>query len=229
MQEGDFSSEPECFAHVVSDEDGSLAQAVAQFQELVLQLYPRYGIESAKRFVEKQKLRFSRQGPRNPHALALAARKLAWITIEKLRRLKAYLMKQFGDTGSDPFGRPTVQSRHQADVFADGEMREKPDLLNDVSDAAPQLNEIPLGGGTVFDQHVAGGRKQQAVEHFERGGLSRAAAAEQDERTANFNAKIQIAKDGITAYVVRDVAEFQDCAQRIAQRFSAKGQSRSIH
>ncbi len=67
--------------------------AVAQFQELILQFHARYRIERAEGFVEKQELWIGRERPRDAHALALSAGKLARIAIEKLRRFQAHLMR----------------------------------------------------------------------------------------------------------------------------------------
>ena len=113
MQQRDFGAEAQRFPHVVGDEDGGLAQAVAQFQELVLQFDACYRIERAERFVEKQELRIGGQRARHAHALALSARELARIAIQKLRRLKAHLIQQFGHvraamrSGGQPFKRGT--------------------------------------------------------------------------------------------------------------------------
>ena len=73
MQEGDFGAEPQGFAHVMGDEDGGFPEAIAQFEELVLQFDARYGVERAERFVEQEQLWFSGQGTRDADALSLAA------------------------------------------------------------------------------------------------------------------------------------------------------------
>ena len=164
--------------------------AVAQFQELILQFDASYGVERAERFVEKEELGFGRQCSRDADALALTAGKLARIAIEKLRRFQAHLIEQFVHAGRDALGRPALQSRHQADIFADGEMREEADFLDHVADAAPEFDEIPIGGGAVFHQHTARGGEQQPVQHLQRGGFSGAAAAEQNQRAAGLDAEV---------------------------------------
>ena len=63
------------------------------------------------------------------------------------------------------------------------------DLLNHVPDAAAELDKIPIGGGAVFHEHFAVRGKQKTVQHFQCGGFSGAAAAEQDERAARLDAK----------------------------------------
>ena len=40
----------------------------------------------------------------------------------------------------DPCRRPAEEPRHDGDVVADGQVREEPDLLDDVADAPPQLD-----------------------------------------------------------------------------------------
>ena len=111
-------------------------------------------------------------------------------------------------------------------------MRKQADFLNHVSDAAAKLDEIPIGGGAIVNQHLAIGGKQQAVEHLQRCGLSRAAAAQQHQRTAGFHdAKVKLVQDEIAADTVRDFAELQGGraigarGSSTVQRFSAKGHS----
>ena len=93
MQEGDFGAQAQGLTHVVGDEDGCYPQAVAQFEELVLQFDARYGIQRAERFVEKQELWFGGERPRNADALALATGKLARIALEKLGWFQSHLMR----------------------------------------------------------------------------------------------------------------------------------------
>src|ERR1700733_14191431 len=138
MQQSDFGAETQGFAYVVRDEDGRFLEAIAEFEKLVLQLDARYRIERAERFIEQQEFRFGRERSRHADALALTTGKLTRIALEELRRLQSHLMEELGYAPGDSFGRPAFQARHQADVFADGEMREKPDFLNHVADAAPE-------------------------------------------------------------------------------------------
>ena len=87
--------------------------AVAQFQELVLQFHACHRIERAEWFVEQQQRWFGRQSARDADALPLAARKLARIAVEKLRRFQAHLMRATQPraavmrSGGQPFKRGT--------------------------------------------------------------------------------------------------------------------------
>jgi len=91
---------------------------------------------------------------------------------EKPWRLDAYAERPASfemaarDARGDAVLRPAFQSRHQGDVFSDGEMGEEADFLNDVANAAAQLDEIPIGGGALIHEDVAGGGKQEAIQHF---------------------------------------------------------------
>ena len=163
---------------------------VPQFQELVLQFDARYRVQRAEGFVEKQELRLGRECPRYAHALALAAGKLARITSDEIapvpgllggaaRRRARRRVRAASPSIAEP--RPTFSPMVKCG--------KEPDFLNHVPDAAPELDEIPIGGGAVLHQHLAGGGKQKAVQHFERGSFSRAAAAEQNQRSARFDAE----------------------------------------
>ena len=86
-----------------------------------------------------------------------------------------------------------------------------------------------LGGRPPFDQNFARAGEQQAVYHFERGGFAGAAAAQQHQRLASFNAEAQLIENELPARAEGDLPELDRCHQRAVQRLSAKGHSRSTH
>ena len=165
---------------VVGHEQDRLGERLLQAQELVLEALPDDGIDRPERLVHQHHGRVGRQGPRDPDALALAAR--------ELRR------EAPGDTSPDRAPRsraaPPRDSAASARASRAGgsrsrrsprstEVREQPDLLDDVPDAAPELRDVPRGRVDAVEQDPAGGRLDQPVHHLERGRL--AAAGRPDE------------------------------------------------
>ena len=66
----------------------------------------------------------------------------------------------------------------------DGVVRKQSVFLNHVTDMPPQVDRVPLGGPAVFHAHFALRGFEQAVDEFQRGGLSCAAAAQKHQSFA---------------------------------------------
>ena len=58
-------------------------------------------------------------------------------------------------------------------------MREQSDFLNHISDASTEMDRIPVLDALALDEQVAGRAAPQAVDQFQHGGLSAAAATQQ--------------------------------------------------
>ncbi len=116
------------------------ADLLLQPEELVLEPLAADGVDRAERLVHEHDRRVGRQRARHADALTLAAGELARIAPAVGRRLEADEVEQLIDPASDAIGGPAQQARDDANVLADGEVREEPDLLDDIADAPPQLD-----------------------------------------------------------------------------------------
>ena len=107
--------------------------------------------------------RIGGQRARHAHALALAAGKLARIALPELRRDQDRPASSSSAVRAAMRSvRPAFKARNQADIFGDGEVREQADVLDHVADAAPELDQVPGGGRTAFDQNFACGGETEA-------------------------------------------------------------------
>ena len=58
--------------------------------------------------------------------------------------------------------------RHEPDIARDGEMWKETAFLNHVTDATPQRDRIPRSRRLSFNADFARGRRQQAIDEFQR-------------------------------------------------------------
>jgi hypothetical protein len=87
-------------------------------------------------------------------------------------------------------------------------MREKADVLDDVSDHAAQAYDIPFRDAAAVNVDLALGLHQQAVDKFEGSGLAGATAAQKHQSLAALDFEIQVAQEFVASVEsVGDVAE----------------------
>ncbi len=152
LEQNDSRGEKEGFAQIVGDEDDGLAEAARQGAEFALEFGASDGIEGAKGLVHQKNGRIGGEGASNADALALAAGKFAGTAMGKFARIEADEVEHFLDAGGDARGVPLSQSGNQGDIFCNGEVGEKTSVLDDVTDAAAEANEIPIASGTLLDK-----------------------------------------------------------------------------
>ena len=108
--------------------------------------------------------------------------------------------------------RPAEQPRDGDDVLADRLVREQPDLLDDVADAPPQLDDVALGDVLAVDEDLAARRLDEPVDHLQARRLAAAGRPDEDADLAGGHGQAEVV-DGaggvLRARVValRDVAE----------------------
>ena len=100
---------------------------------------------------------------------------------------------------ADALGRPAFEPRHNADVAGDGHVREQPDLLQHVADAAPQPDRFPLARVAAFDDAPRRRRAQQPVDELEERGLAGAAPADQRDDLARLDDEIEAVEHALAA------------------------------
>src|SRR5207302_6149297 len=89
-------------------------------------------------------------------------------------------LEQLARALSYPFLAPAQQARNRTDVVLDCEVREQPDLLKHVADAATQLGELQVLHAGAVDRDVAFADRDQAVDHLQRRRLAAARRSNQD-------------------------------------------------
>ena len=102
---------------------------------------------------------------------------------------------------------PALEGRDERDVFGDREVREEPGVLEDVADAPPQPDGVPVARALPLDEDLARGREDERVDHLERRRLALAAPAQEDERFAREDVEVEAPEDLLAAEGARDIAE----------------------
>src|SRR5579864_8629716 len=88
-------------------------------------------------------------------------------------------LQEFARASVHSFFRPAFDSRHDSDVALHGKVRKQSNFLDDVTDAAPQPDDIIAKIPRHLDLPSRG--SQQAVDEFQRRGFTRTTAPEQYE------------------------------------------------
>src|ERR1700688_2029027 len=161
----------------MSDKNHCFFHALLQGAKLFLHLRSRDGVERAECFIKNQNRRIGRQSARHAHALALASGKLAWISRQQISP-QSDRGQQLTHPRFDARSWPILDLRHKRNVALHSEMREKTAVLNNVSNASPQANRIPVCCPLAVNAHFAGRRQQQSIDELESCSFSRTAAAE---------------------------------------------------
>ena len=124
-------------------------------QQLVLEAAPHDRVDRAERLVHQQDRRVGGQRARHADPLLLAARQLVGVAVEH-RRLEPDQLEPARRPG--PAMRCLVPARAVRgtvrDVLPDGAVREQPDLLDDVADAAAQLGDRLVRDVLAVDARV---------------------------------------------------------------------------
>src|SRR5581483_6710493 len=120
------------------------------------------------------------------------------ITRRKLR-IQAGQLQQFAHSVLDTLLRPFFDFRDQRDIPFHREVGEKTDILNNVTDAAPEQDHIPCDRGPALDLNFAGTGREQPVDQLKRGGLARAAASQQHQGFAPVYLQFEVANKFLSA------------------------------
>jgi hypothetical protein len=87
--------------------------------------------------------------------------------------------EQLVHSRSDARAIPTKKPRNDCDVLRDRHMPEQPDVLNHVSDAAPQSDRIRRSDVGAVHEHCATARRQKPVDRSQKRGLAGARRAQE--------------------------------------------------
>src|SRR3546814_7740709 len=109
-------------------------------------------------------------------------------------------VEQLIDPSSHAVALPSEQPGDGGHVVSDGEVREQPDLLDDVADAAPQLHRVEGQHVLVVEVDVPRGRLDEAVHHPHGGGLAAPGGTDQDADLAVGHLKAEAVRSEETTY-----------------------------
>ncbi len=152
FEEDDARGEEQGFAQIVGDEDDGLAKAAGEGAEFALKLGAGDGIKCAEGLVHEQDGRIGGKGAGDANALTLTAGEFAGAAMSEFARIEADEAEHFIDAGRGAGAAPFFQSGNKADIFCNAEMGEETGVLNDVTDAAAQADEIPIASRALLDE-----------------------------------------------------------------------------
>jgi hypothetical protein len=154
-----------------------VCKPLVQFLDLGAHLHPQLSVEVRKRLVEQEDLRIAHDGPAHRDPLALAAGKLARITVQELCQTED-LCSPVHARIDDRFGRSREPERKRH-VLPHGHVRIEGIVLKDHRDVAF------LGRNVVYDPRadgdLAAGHVLKARDHAEQRRLAAAGRADQDD------------------------------------------------
>ena len=159
FEKNDTRGEQQSLAEVVSDENDGFAKAMRQGAEFALQLGAGDGIERAEGLIHKKDGWIGGESACDSHALALAAGEFAGVAVSKFSGVQSDEGQEFADANGGAATVPFFERGDQGDVFGNRKMGEETGVLNDVPDAAAELDGVPLRGGAILDKNLAFGGK----------------------------------------------------------------------
>ena len=211
---GDAIPELDRLVDVVRDEEHGRPLVALDAKEFVLKAIADDRVDRAERFIHEHHRRLRGESSRDADALALAAGELRWIPPSEPRWLETDEREQLLGPPCDALLRPPEQSRHGSDVVRDGLMREEPDLLDDVADAASQGGRLLAKHVLPIDEDGSAGRLDEPVDHLQRGRLARAAGADEDADLSGGDLERQLVDGQLSLVALGDVAELHRRAAR---------------
>ena len=153
-------------------QDDGLGEPGLDLEELVLKAPTYNGVDRPERLVHQQHVGVGGQGASDPDPLTLAAGELMRVAVSEGAWLEPHRLEKLLDPSVGLLLVPAEQLRDGGNVGVDGLVRKQPDLLDDVADAAAQLDRIHPGDVVATELDPAGGRLDQPVDHLQGGGLA---------------------------------------------------------
>ena len=107
----------------------------------------------------------------------------------------------------DVVDRPSFQPRNQSHIGGHSEMRKEARILDDIPDPTSQSDQVPGSRGYAFDRDIAGAWQEQAIHHFQGGGLARAATAQEHQGFSGFDVETEIVQNIFLTDASRNVSK----------------------
>jgi hypothetical protein len=106
--------------------------------------------------------------------------------------------------------------RHYSNIATHRVVREQANFLNCVPDVPAQLDNVPVASGTTFNEKIARRNLVQTIDQLERGCLSRATPAQQDQNLSSVNFEIKITQNFASVWdLIRNAAKFESRSTHI--------------
>ncbi len=119
------------------------------------------------------------------------------IAAGELGGVEAGEMQQFGYAGADALFGPLFEMRDDGDISFHRVMREQARVLDNVADAAAQIDRVPIDCGAPFDHHFAACGLEQAIDQAQGRRFAGAATAEKHEGLSGLNLQAERFEDGL--------------------------------
>jgi hypothetical protein len=152
LQQYDIVGQFHRFVGVMRDENRRDVRALVQIAQPRAQLAPHMEVQGGERLVEQQNRRLRRQRAGQRDALFLAAREFA--RQARLITFEPHEREQFADPARRLLARRAADVEREADVLANGHVREERVVLGDEPDSAPAGRHV--GNVRAVDQNAAG-------------------------------------------------------------------------
>jgi hypothetical protein len=185
-------ADPDGLLDVVGDEDDRLPHCRLQAQELRLQPLADDRVDGRERLVHQEHGGVAGEGARHPGPLALPAGELMRVAVPVHGGVEAHQREQFLDAGPGAGTIPAEQAGHGAHVGADGLVREEPDVLDDVADAAAQLDRVDPRDVVLAQQDPPGGGLDDPVDHLHRRRLAAPGRADEHRQLPGGEGEVEL-------------------------------------
>ena len=186
VEDGQAIAHLQRLVDVVGDEDDGLAQPLLQGQHGVLQPDADERIKGREGFVHQDDVGIGRQRPRQPHALAHAARELLRIAVGHVGQF--HLAQPVAGALALLFGRQAPHTQAEAGVLHHRQMRQQPEVLEHHADPgtpelaqAPRIQRRDIG---VAGLDAAAGGLDEPVDVAHQRGFARAGQSDDAEDAA---------------------------------------------
>jgi hypothetical protein len=184
------------FRHVVRHDDDRCPNLRLDAYELLSNLGAGDRVEGTKRFVHQYNRRVDGERARDTHSLSLSARQLVRAPTGEDVWWKTDEVQQLMGPRSAARGGPLLEAGDNRHVLLDSHMGKEADILNDVTDAPPQLNRVPVSRVAPFDHNRARGWHEEAIDQLEDGGLANAASTDNRQDFSRFRRQREVVQYG---------------------------------
>ena len=214
-EDGHAVAHPDRLVDVVGHQHHGLAELGLQPAELVLQAAPHDRVDGAEGLVHQQHRRVGGQRTGDADALPLTAGELVGVAPGVLLRVEPDGVEQLVGALAGGRLRLAVEQRDGHHVLLDALVGEQPDLLDDVADAAAQLDRVGVGDVLAVEPDPAGGGLDEPVDHLERRGLAAARRADEADHLAARDVEVELVDgDGPVGVGLADALEPDHRARR---------------
>src|SRR5690606_15747201 len=159
-----------------------------------------------------------RNGTGDADALALAARKLVWEPRGKSARVEADHGEKFVYALQRRSLVPTLDRGDKSNILGDSEVRKQAALLQYIADLSAQPYRIPLAVRAPFDEDLAAGGVDQAINKFEGGRFTATGFAEQDKDLPLGDTEIQAVQNTKPRDLKLDIAKLNNTVRAFHTR-----------